>query len=332
MPRGCASEEWAAAAGNFFAEAISVEAPDVAVPYSIMVLDRGKVVFEKWFEGETSDSLYNVYSISKTVLALAVGCAVDEGLLSVEDRVIDYFPDKLPQSVSDTLSTMKIKHLLTMTCGMEETPKLLSVFSQNDEFDWIEEFFNSRQTSLPGTRFYYNFFSSYIIAAILQELTGMRVVDYISQRLLEPMHITDLEWKESPAGICVGGWGLYICTEDMAKIGQLILQRGRWNGRQLVPADWVDTMTSNLVESSPSNAYTSQWDPALLSDPENDHLQGYGYYVWQCRHGVYRAEGMFGNYIIINPAKEIVVAFTSNSNMNQRYLDLIWKHFGNLIY
>ena len=332
LPRGEASPEWIAAAESFRQDALSIEAPDVVVPYSIMVVDHGKVVLELWYEGYSADSLFDVYSVSKTVLALAVGCAVDEGLFSVEDRVIDYFPDKLPDTISDTLSAMKIRHLLTMTCGMEETPELLSVFSGNDNFDWIEEFFNSKQAAIPGTSFYYNFFASYIVAAIIEKTAGMGVLDYIKPRLLDPLHITDMKWDDSPAGICVGGWGMFVCTEDMAKIGQLLVQRGKWNGCQLVSSEWIDTMTSNLVASKSLNAFTNREDLKMMEDQKNDYFQGYGYYVWQCKSGIYRAEGLDGKCIIINPSKETVFAITSHSNMDQRYLDLIWKHFGDLIY
>ena len=331
LPRGEESAEWTAAAESFRQDALSVVAPDVAVPFSIMAVDHGKVVFEQWYEDFTPESVYDVYSVSKTLLALAVGCAVDDGLISVDDKVIDYFPDKLPEHVSDTLSSMEIRHLITMTCGMEETAKLMDVFRGKEDFDWIEEFFNSKQTAMPGTKYYYNFFTPYIVAAILQKVTGEKLVDYIRPRLLYPMHITDLEWKESPAGICVGGWGLFVCTEDMAKLGQLLLQRGEWNGRQLVSAKWVETMTSKLVDSAPLSAYTVNKDPAMLADPENDHAQGYGYYIWQGKQGTYRAEGLDGRHIIINPEKEVVFAITSHTNMDQRYIDLIWKHFGKLL-
>ncbi len=330
LPRGKTSSAWTTAIESFIRETKSIESPDVAVPYSIMVVDHGKVVFEQFYEGFTQDSTIEVYSVAKTILALAVGCAVDEGLFSVEDRVVDFFPDKLPENVSDTLSSMTVRHLLTMTCGMKESPKLLSVFSGNDDFDWINEFFYSTQANIPGTAYYYNFFAPYIVAAILEKTSGMGVVDYMEPRLLKPMHITDLSWKNSPAGTCLGGWGVQICTEDMAKIGQLLLQHGQWNGHQLVSKKWVDTMTSNLVASAPLSAFTPKMDPEMLNDPENDHSMGYGYYVWQGRYHSYRAEGLLGRHIIVVPDKELVFVITSNSNMDQRYFDLIWKHFGHL--
>lgn len=333
LPRGEVSPEWAAAADSFYKDAMSVTAPHKAQPYSIMAVEHGKVVFERWFDGNTPENSYDVYSISKTVLALAAGFAVEEGLFSVEDRVIDYFPEQLPEHVSDTLSAMTIRHLLTMTCGLEESPKLLSVFAKDadKDFDWISEFFASSQVSMPGTSFYYNFFSSYIVAAIIEKTSGKGVVDYLAQKLLEPLHIADLEWEKSPAGICVGGWGMKLCTEDVAKLGQLLLQHGRWNGRRLLPAEWVDTMTSKLVESSPLQAYTKHSDPAVLNDPENDHSQGYGYYVWQGKYDTFRMEGMLGNLAFVDPKKEIVLVLTSNSNMDQKYIDLIWKHFAHLL-
>ena len=333
LPRGEVSPEWSAAAESFYNEAMSAQAPDKAQPYSIMAVDHGRVIFEQWYDGKTPDSMFKVYSVSKTVLAIAAGIAVEEGLFSVEDKVIDFFPEKLPEHVSDTLSAMTIHHLLTMTCGMEESFRLLSVFGKeaDTDFDWVREFFASNQTSMPGTQFYYNFFSSYILAAIIEKTAGMGVMEYIGPRLLEPMHITDMEWEKSPAGICVGGWGMNLCTEDVAKFGLLLLQRGRWNGRQLVPAKWVDTMTSNLVESMPVNAFIRLKDPALYADPENDHSQGYGYYVWQGRHDTYRMEGIRGNFAIVSPDSEIVLVVTSDSNMDQSYMDIIWKHFSHLM-
>ena len=331
MPRSEASARWAEAASRFYEETRSVTAPDTAEPYSIMVVNHGKVVFEKWYNGKGPENKFNVYSISKTVLAMAAGCTVKEGLLNVDDRVIDYFPDQLPAHVSDTLRSMKIRHLLTMTCGYEETPKLLSVFKGNVNFDWIREFFVSECKSIPGTDFYYNFFASYILSAIIQKVTGKGVIDYIGPRILEPLHITDMEWENSPAGICVGGWGMLVSTEDLAKLGQLLLQRGKWNGRRLLPAAWIDTMTSNLVKSKPVNAFTKGKDSAMLSDPSNDHSQGYGYYVWQGKYGTYRMEGMLGNYVIVHPQTETVLVVVGRSNMDQRYMDLIWKHFKQLL-
>lgn len=329
LPRGKQSPEWAAAAESFRNATKAVSAPDRAQVYSIMAVDHGKVVFEQWYDGQNSENTFEVYSISKTVLALAAGFAVEEGLITVDDKVIDYFPERLPENVSDTLAAMKIRHLLTMTCGFEESPALLGIFKKggDKDFDWIREFFASRQTSMPGTRFYYNFFASYIIAAILEKETGMSVMDYLGPRLLEPLHITDMEWEDSPEGICVGGWGMNLSTEDIAKLGQLLLQHGKWNGRQLISSRWVDTMTSKLVESGPFNAYSIYKDPEVLNDPENDHSQGYGYYVWQGRNGIYRMEGINGSMAFVNPEKEIVLVFTSNSNMDQKYIDLIREHF-----
>lgn len=206
LPYGDISSRWSEAASAFYEDAISMQAPHEAQPFSIMAVEHGKVVFEKWYDGKGPESTTEVYSVSKTVLAIAAGFAVDEGLFSVEDRVTDFFPDQLPEHVSDNLSSMKIRHLLTMTCGLEESAKLLSVFKGDADFDWISEFFASNQVDSPGERFYYNLFTPYILAAIIQKTSGMTVMDYIKPRLLEPMHITDMGWDNSPAGICTGGW------------------------------------------------------------------------------------------------------------------------------
>lgn len=331
LPRGRVSSEWAAAAEAFYQDAVSVQAPDEAQPHSIMVLKNGKVIFEEYFAGFAPDSLHEVYSVSKTVLALATGFAVEEGRISVDDKVTDFFPDKLPEHVSDTLSSLTIRHLLTMTCGMEETPKLLSAFAGNTSFSWLEEFFASRQANMPGTEFYYNFFSPYVLAAIIEKEVGMSMMDYIRPRLLDPLQITDMQWGTSHEGICFGGWGMRLCTEDLAKLGQLLLQRGKWKGRQLLSAEWVDTMTANLVESMPKSANTINMDPAMLADPANDHSQGYGYYVWQGKGNTYRLEGLYGQLVYVSPAVNTVLAITSRSNMDQKYMDIIWNHFSHLL-
>lgn len=331
LPRGKVSAEWASAAESFYQDAVSVQSPDIAQPHSIMALKNGKVIYEDYFAGTAPDSLHEVYSVSKTVLALAAGFAVEEGRFSVDDKVIDYFPGILPGNVSDTLSSMTIKHLLTMTCGMEETPKLLSAFKGDTSFSWLEEFFASQQAHMPGTEFYYNFFATYILAAIIQKQVGMNIMDYIRPRLLEPLKITDMQWEISHEGICVGGWGMRLCPEDMAKLGQFLLQRGKWKGRQLISSQWIDTMTSNLVDSRPINAFVVDRDPIKLSDPANDHTQGYGYYVWQGRAHTYRMEGILGQFVIVSPARDLVLVITSNSNMDQRYMDIIWKHFSNFL-
>ncbi len=322
LPRGKVSPEWTSAVEAFYQDAVEAQ------PNSIMVLENGEVIFEKHFAGFGPDSLHEVYSVSKTVLAIATGFAVEEGLLSVDDRVIDFFPGRLPENVSDTLSSMTIKHLLTMTCGMEETPRLLSAFEGNTSFSWLEEFFASRQANMPGTEFYYNFFSSYVLAAIIQKEAGMSVMDYIRPRLLDPLQITDMQWGTSHEGICFGGWGMRLCTEDMAKLGLLLLQRGQWNGHQLISQQWVDTMTSNLVKSLPKNAFSADMDPAILADPANDHSQGYGYYVWQGKGGTYRMEGIGGQFVFICPSTNLVLVITSQCDMNdQEYLNIIAKHF-----
>ncbi len=331
LPRGKVSAEWTSEAEAFCQDALSVQAPDKAQPLSIMVLKKGKVIFEDYCDGFAPDSLLEVYSISKTILALAAGFAVEEGLLSVDDKVTGFFPGRLPENVSDTLSSMTIRHLLTMTCGMEETPKLLSAFSGNASFSWLEEFFASRQAHMPGEEFYYNFFSPYVLAAIIEKETGMSVMDYIGPRLLDPLQITDMQWDTSHEGICVGGWGMRLCTEDLAKLGQFLLQRGKWKGRQLISSEWVDTMTSNLVKSQPKSAYTANIDPAVLADPANDHSQGYGYYVWQGKGDTYRMEGLQGRFVFVSPARDIVLVVTTRTNMGQNYLDIIWKHFSHLL-
>lgn len=322
MPRGETTEAWLSSADRFHQDVL--EGSLISPAYSLMVVENGKVVLERYYGEENAETKGHRFSIAKTVLAFAVGLAMEEGRFGLEDKVVDYFPRQ--HSVSETVKEMKIRHLLTMTSGLEESPKLLGAFRGERDFDWETEFFNSPQVSEPGSKFYYNFFSSYIMAAIVEKTTGERVLDYLEPRLLAPMGIEDLEWETAPDGVCVGGWGLKLSMEDMAKIGQLLLDGGKWNGKQLVDSQWIDAMVTKQVNSSNINAFIKAKKQEGKDDPNEEHAQGYGYYVWKGTHGTYRPEGM-KQVILVQPEKRIVLVFSSDSFVNQELFNLIWKNF-----
>lgn len=291
--------------------------------HSIMVVQHGEVIAEKWFGEGKPDVPHILNSVSKSFTSTAIGFAVAEGKLKTTDKVISFFPDKLPAEVSDNLKAMEIRHLLTMTCGHDIDPT--SSIRNEPDVDWVEKFLSTPVIHKPGEYFIYNSLGTYMLSAILQQVTGEKVADYLSTRLFQPLGIEKVTWDESPQGINCGGWGLYLKTEDLAKMGQFLLQKGAWDGRQLLPEEWVETATSALVPSSPSGIRiedaSKELDPAT-----SDWVHGYGYQFWQCRHHCYRADGAKGQYIIVLPEKDAVIAATADLQDMQQELDLIWEY------
>lgn len=301
-----------------YLEAVKKSGQDL---HSLMILRHGKVVAEHWFDDHAASKPHILNSVSKTFTSTAIGFAVNEGLLKVSDKVISFFPDKLPTEVSPNLRELEIRHLLTMTVGHDADPTR-GVRSTADK-DWVEAFLAHPVEHKPGTEYVYNSLATYMLSAILQQVTGERVIDYLQSRLLRPLGIVGATWDESPQGISVGGWGLYVKTEDMAKLGQFYLQKGEWNGKQLLPKAWFDEATTAQV---PSLIPGVKRENLTVKAKDSDWLQGYGYQLWRCRHNAYRADGANGQFIIVLPEKEAVIVTTAHIQDMQGEINLIWKH------
>ena len=311
LPRAKADADVTAAVDAFVDATVTVpQQPEFITLHSVMLLKHGKVIAERWLNGAGPEIPHIMYSISKTFTAAAAGFAVDEGLLDVDDRVVDFFPDRLPEDVSENLASMRVRDLMTMTCG--QAREAANVY--NREIDLEQAFLSAPVEYAPGTHFVYNTLGTYMVSAILQKVTGQKVVDYLDTRLFQPLGIEKPVWEESPQGINLGGTGLFIKTEDMAKMGQLLLDGGKWHGKQILSRDWVAQMTSKQV------------DNARPADKRPDWTQGYGYFMWLCTHGGVRADGSDGQYIIVLPEKDAVIVLTTSSNMYQPYLDLVWEY------
>ena len=299
--------------GNYF-EAVKQSGQEL---HSVMVLRHGKVVAEKWFHGHGPAIPHVMHSVSKTWTSTAVGFAVQEGLLKVTDKVIRYFPDDLPKEVTPWLADLEIRDLLTMSVGHATEP---SLDRTRPDLSWEKTFLAHPIKYEPGTKYLYNSMATYMVAAILQKVTGQRVLDYLYPRLLRPLGVTGAVWETSPSGVNCGGWGLHIKTEDMAKLGQFYLQTGKWNGKQLLNEAWFEEATKAHITQPP------QWFPEDGNPLESDWVQGYGYQVWRCRHNAFRADGAVGQFIIVIPDKDAVVVTTANINDMQGEINLIWEH------
>ena len=283
-----------------------VEAADqqVNTMHSFMLVRHGRVVAEAWWKPESADKKHVMHSLSKSFNSTAIGLAVAEGKLSIDDPVLKFFPEHAPSSPSAKLSAMRVRDLLTMSTGHETEAK----FSTNAP--WVETFLAHPVPHKPGAHFLYNTPASHMLSAILRKVTGETVLDYLRPRLFEPLDIQDPLWATSPQGNTLGGWGLFIRTEDIAKFGQLYLQKGRWNGKQLLPISWIDQATAKQVSNG--------------SNPSKDWDQGYGFQFWRCRHGAYRGDGANGQFCIILPEQDAVIAITADTRDMQAELNVVW--------
>lgn len=273
-----------------------------------MLLRHGKVISEKvWQPYDESDKVW-VYSLSKSFTSTAVGIAVDDGLVKVTDKIVSFFPDKCPENPSDFLMDMSIHDLLCMSTGHLAEPEG-DVFS-----DFIKGFMEYPVDKKPGTHFVYNSIATYVLSAIVEKVTGKSLIDFLGERLFEPLECDDVFWDRSPAGIVCGGWGLMIRLEDLAKLGQLYLDKGIYKGKRIISESWV------------SEATKLQSDNSNRPDEPIDWCQGYGYQFWMCRHGGFRGDGAFGQYIIVMPEQDMVLALMSEANKMAPVIDSVWKY------
>ncbi len=282
--------------------------------HSFMVLRHGKVIAENWWNPYRNDLKHTLYSTSKSFTATAIGFAVAENRLTVNDKVTSFFPDDLPATISPNLAELRIKDLLSMSVGHEK--ENISFIGTSD--NWVKEFLATPIKFQPGTKFLYNSPATYMLSAIVQKVTGQKVIDYLQPRLFEPLGISGIDWEIDPKGINTGGWGLRLKTEDMAKFGQLFLQKGVWKGKQILPVSWIEEATSMKIMQNP-NATQAVKD-------SSDWLQGYCYQMWRCRNNGYRADGANGQYIIVLPEKDVVIAVTAEAPNMQGEINLIWKY------
>lgn len=292
-----------------------VEAADTQIDamHSFMLLRHGQVVAEGWWDPYDAETPHVLYSLSKSFTSTAVGLAIAEGKLKLDDEVLKFFPEDAPSDPSANLRSMRVRDLLRMATGHQTEAPLRSDEPDSSTKDrtWTKKFLAHPVPFKPGTHFLYNSPGTYMLSAIVQKVTGMTVLDYLRPRLFEPLGFENPNWVASPQGITAGAYGLLVRTEEIARFGQLYLQKGMWKGRQLVPASWIEEATA--LQTSNGSSPKSDWD------------QGYGYQFWRCRHGAYRGDGAFGQYCIVLPDLDAVVAITSGVRDMQAVMNLVWE-------
>ncbi len=276
--------------------------------HSFMIVRHGQVIAEGWWKPEAADKPHILNSVSKSFNSTAVGLAIEEGKLSLDDRVLKFFPADAPADPSDNLKAMTVRDLLTMTCGQETEAK-----GERGK-PTVRAFLAQPVPYKPGTHFLYNTVGSYVLSAIVTKVTGQTSLDYLKTRLFEPLGIETPRWDASDEGNSLGGYGLWLRTEDIAKFGQLYLQKGMWDGKQLIPEKWVEQATRKQVPNEKEDH----------SKIGTDWTQGYGFQFWKCTHGAYRGDGAGGQFCVVIPDQDMVVAMTAGGANMQGELNAIW--------
>jgi CubicO group peptidase (beta-lactamase class C family) len=278
-------------------------------PHSIVLVRRGSVVTQGWWAPYSADRVHLLYSLSKSFTSTAVAFAVDEGLLGLDDTVLSHFPE-LDADVTDPRSrSMRVRDVLAMSSG--HRAEALGRALETDPADLVRGFLLTPPEADPGSVFAYNQPCTYAVAAIVQRASGLSLTEYLRPRLFEPLGIGQASWQRDGSGREIGFSGLHAQTEAVALLGQLWLQRGVWQGRQLLPASYVDEATRVQV-ANPDEA-NADWS------------QGYGFQFWMARHG-WRGDGAYGQFCVVLPEHDVVLALTGQTVDMQAVLDLAWQH------
>jgi CubicO group peptidase (beta-lactamase class C family) len=283
--------------------------------HSFILLRHGKIVAQGWWNPYRPDLRHSLYSCSKSFTAAAIGLALNERLISLDDKVTSFFPKDLPDPVSPYLAELTIKEVLMMSDGMDPDP---SFTVATRDSNWIKGFLSTPIIKEPGSSFLYNSLGTYMLSAIIQKVTGQSVLDYLKPRLFEPLGIKGMDWETDLKGIDAGGWGLRLKTADMAKFAELFLQKGNWNGKQVLPQSWVSEASTMKIMQDPSA-------PQSKKD-SSDWLQGYCYQMWRCRNNAFRGDGAYGQFMIVMPDQDAALAITAETANMQEEIDLVWKY------
>lgn len=280
--------------------------------HSVMVLKDGKKLAEYYDVCYGPDFLNICWSASKTFTATALGFAVQDGLVKIEDKLVDILPQEmLPEAVSDTLRSLDLYNLLRMSSGLHDD---IGNIGSGKELHPTKNGLSKGFLFMPGDHYKYCSFNTYLLSVVVQTVTGKTVEDYLKEKLLEPLGIRQYYWDKCAEGYNTGGWGLYMTTEGLAKMGQFFLQDGCWNGKQLLDKAWIDEARKAQIYQNNSDAETYP-----------DHSNGYGYQMWVCTHNAYRLDGARGQWVIVCPDKNAVIAITEVCLNTHKGIQAVWK-------
>ena len=271
--------------------------------YGICVQQRGEMIAShRW----TGDVPHQLYSMSKSYTSIGVGIAIDEGRLALSDRVVSFFPELLPERPDDRMARMTVRDLLTMSAGFTNP-----IQPEAADRDWAAVFLSSAPDMEPGKTFVYDSMCTYMLSRIVARAAGEDLLDYMKPRLFDPLGIENPVWDRCPSGYSLGGTGLHLKTAQSLPFGQMLLQRGIWNGRRIVSEDWIGEATRYQIATDRCGFF---YDKSL----------GYGYQFWIAREGAYRASGAYGQGCFVIPHKDAVITYNANAADLQSILEGLW--------
>jgi CubicO group peptidase (beta-lactamase class C family) len=260
---------------------------------SVVVVHNGFIVTEKYYSPYKQDTKHGLQSVTKSVVSALVGIAIQEGYITgVDDAVLDFYPERTFENDDALKRSITLEHLLTMSSGLAwDWDEMVSTP------DWVQYTLDQPVVSEPGTEFYYSSGNAHVLSAIIQETSGLNTLDFAQLYLFEPLGISDIRWKTDLEGIPKGGWGMAMTPRDMAKLGYLYLNQGMWDGRQIIPAEWIAASTERYVQ---------------VPEPLEPWGLYMGYLWWIHGDGPYAAHGTKGQFIYVIPESDLVVVFTGN--------------------
>ena len=280
--------------------------------HSMILLRHGKEVCRWNWAPYDDQTPHMLYSLSKSFTSAAAGFAVAEGLLCWDSPVTEILPEEVPGEEREELRQVTLKTLLCMGSGLEEASDSPS---PDPAITWPRQVLSHKVKYPPMTHFHYNTFGTYLVSCMVQKAAGMTIRDYLMPRLFEPLGIEKPEWDLSPEGICCGGFGLHLTSESIARFGQCLLQKGVWQGKQILPEGWVDLATREHIAN-----YDGERQPG------NEWGQGYGFQFWRCIDGRYRGDGAFGQVCMVDEARDAVLAVTCGTGDMGAEFALIRDH------
>jgi len=290
------------------------DAGELGAMHGFVIVRHGKTIAEgSWKPFDTLNETHFLYSHSKSFTSSAIGLLVDQGKLDLDERVVDIFSNDVPAKVSENLAQLRVRDLLTMNAGKKD--HLL-----RSGGDWVKIFLSQDFFRKPGTFFKYDSDATYMLAVIVEKKSGMKMMDYLQKNMFDKIGIKKAWTTYSPQGIPCGGWGMNMTTRELARFGQLYLNRGWWDGVSVLSSDWVSLATTRQTWSGWQNVGVKALGEG------SDWEQGYGFQFWRCHHGAYRADGAGGQYTVVIPGKDMVVSAHANLGDFQKELNLIWDN------
>lgn len=308
LPRAATPEEVGVSSAAIADYIRDVEESEIEL-HSLMILRHGKVAYETWRKPYSADLPHTMYSVSKSIISTAIGFAISEGLLTLETKLLDIFPEYRKKTPDEDDEKITVRALLTMTAGKD-----VSFLSDKTSKTWVKDFLDSRWGFKPGESWKYISENTYCCGAMLARITGMTVTEYLKPRLYDPLGIDVPQWERDANGIETGGWGAFLKTEDLAKIALCYQCGGKYMGEQVIPEEWTVEATKTQADNS--------------TDEGLDSTVGYGYFFWMCggANG-YRFDGMFSQFAIVLRDYDAIIVTTSNEISEQKARDCIWRHF-----